>query len=346
MQPSAQAICFVLVFTALANGCHAQGAGDPAPGFRRVQRAGSVDLQKEYDLTGVSIPLAEVHTLLPRDAIPSLVAPATQLAKDIDWLAEQSRVVLVAREKHVIGVPLAILDWHEIVNLEVAGAPLAVTYCPLCDSAAVFSRVVPGQRQAGEEPRQIVLEFGVSGALYNSNVLMYDRRSRGLWSQIAMEAVSGPLVGTKLATWPVDIVTFREFRRMHPDAPVVSRDTGHKRDYSASPYVNYFGSDRLMVPVRSVGEALPKKTLGIGIATESGAWFVAQDAIDKTLEVETDLGKVRLSRSDDRLAVVSAPEGVRCVQTFYYSWSAFYPKAIVVTRPAKDDVPGAGKQPR
>lgn len=346
MKQIANVIILTFAIWAMATCSCAQAVSDPTSQFHRVQRAGSVDLQKEYDLSDLRIPLEEIHTLLPRDAIPSLVTPATQPAKAIDWLPEQARVVLVARGDHVIGVPLTILDWHEIVNVVVAGEPLAVTYCPLCDSAAIFSRVVPGSSDAGEEAGQIVLEFGVSGALYNSNVLMYDRRNRGLWSQIAMEAVSGPLAGTKLATWPVDIVTFREFRRTHPDAPVVSRETGHKRDYGASPYENYFGSDRLMVPVRGVGEALPKKTLGIGIATESGAWFVAQGAIDKTLDVETDLGKVRLSRSDDRLAVDSAPKGVRCVQTFYYSWSAFYPKAIVVTRAEKADVAGDGKHPR
>jgi hypothetical protein len=308
-------------------------AGVKPPEFQQIHRPGSVVLAKEYDLANLTIPEGDIHALLPRDAIPALTDPKLETAKDASWLGDDARVVVVTRGRDVVGIPLRILDWHEVVNLTVGGEPVAVTYCPLCDSAAVFSRVVEKKSRAGES-RTSTLEFGVSGALYNSNVLMYDRQDRGLWSQVAMQAVSGPLAGTLLETWPVDIVRFAPFRAAHADAKIVSKDTGHNRDYGRSPYESYFGSERLMVPVRSMGTVLPRKTLGIGIATETRSWFVPAGAITASLDVETEAGVVTVVRDESRIAATKVPAGVRTLQTFYYAWSAFFPKTEVVQVPS------------
>ncbi len=182
----------------------------------------------------------------------------------------RARVITVTVGAETIGVPLRILDWHEVVNMTVGGEPVAVTYCPLCDSAAVFSRRMTVPAGNGKTAA-VVLEFGVSGALFNSNVLMYDRRDKALWSQLGMRAVSGPLAGTALETLPVEVVRFAHFKQAHPDAKIVSRDTGHARDYTRSPYERYFQDDKLMVPVAQVGNALPRKTLGLGVAADTDA---------------------------------------------------------------------------
>lgn len=297
------------------------------PAFALVQRSGAVDLHAEYDLAGLTIPEGQIHTLLPRDAIPALTDPTREAAADADWIPPDGRVIVVRIGKETVGVPIAVVNWHEIVNMEVGGAPVAVTYCPLCDSAAVFSR-----RVGDEGP---VLEFGVSGALYNSNVLMYDRAEKGLWSQLGMHAVSGPRAGTALEVLPVEVVGFTAFKVRFPGAQIVSKETGHDRDYSASPYEAYFQGEELMVPVAAIGDALPPKTLGIGIAMGEGAsaraWFVPVSAIgDAGIRVETPAGEVEVIRTDGGVAVASAPEGVRSAQTFYYSWSAFYPDTQIV----------------
>lgn len=336
------AVSLVLAGMALTAGAAAQSPGREQSGppgaqsraaegeeFRRVQRRGSVDIETEYNLTGLAIPKDQIHTLLPRDAIPALTDPKTQPAAEASWLPDDARMIQVVIGEDVLGVPLRVLDWHEVVNTTVGGQPVAVTYCPLCDSATVFSRKVKAAG-GGEE----VLEFGVSGALYNSNVLMYDRKYKALWSQLGMRAVSGPLAGTSLDMLPVAVVSFAAFKQAHPAAKVVSRDTGHERDYSRSPYEAYFKNDRLLVPVANVGEALPRKTLGVGIAVgdaqEARAWFVPVDAIGEGRTIDTPAGKVQLARSDAGVSVVQAPPGVRTAQTFYYSWSAFYPQTQVV----------------
>jgi len=299
-------------------------------GFRQVRRPGSVDLEGEYDLSNLGIPKNEIHTLLPRDAIPALTDPERQDPSDAEWLPDDARIIVVRVNDEVLGVPLAVLDWHEIVNTTVGGEPIAATYCPLCDSATVFNRRVGRPADDAAGGGSVVLEFGVSGALYNSNVLMYDRKDKGLWSQLGMEAVSGPLAGTTLDMLPVEIVSLESFKAAHPDAQIVSNETGHQRNYGHSPYEAYFARDGLMVPVQGVGDALPRKTLGVGVATDAGAWFVPEEICRDGYTLETPAGEVRLAAGDGGVRVESAPEGVRTAQTFYYSWSAFYPDSQVV----------------
>ncbi len=297
--------------------------------FERINRRGAVNIKTDYDATNAKIPLDEVHALLPRDAIPALMSPALESVDEAKaWLKAGDRIIEVGAGGVVVGVPVRILMYHEIANLDLGGEPMAATYCPLCDSATVFSRRV---RMPGGKTE--VLEFGVSGALYNSNVLMYDRAHKGLWSQLMMRAVTGPMSGTALTTQPVRIVRFDNFADAYPDAKLVSRETGHSRNYEgANPYVEYFGSDRLMVPVRSFGDAMKKKTLGLGIEHEGEAWFVPVDAIDREMTVETKAGGVRFSADDAGVHVIEVPDDVRTAQSYYYSWTAFYPNSTIVEK--------------
>lgn len=306
-----------------------EGSSQPEE-FQRVRRQGSVDLEAEYDLSNLAIAMDEIHTLLPRDAIPALTDPKRQDSSDAKWLPNDARIILVRVNDEVLGVPLGVLDWHEIVNTTVGGEPIAATYCPLCDSATVFNRRVELPAEDEAEAESVVLEFGVSGALYNSNVLMYDRRNKGLWSQLGMHAISGPLAGTALDMLPVEIVSFAQFQETYPEAQLVSNETGHERSYGQSPYETYFARDGLMVPVKGVGDALPRKTLGVGVATDDRSWFVPEYLCREGYALSTPVGEIRLTADDAGVRVTSAPEGVRTAQTFYYSWSAFYPATTVV----------------
>jgi len=315
--------CFCSAILAVIPGLPA--IGQQNNDFQTVIRQGAVILEEEYDLEGLKIPIEQIHRLLPKDAIPALTDPKRETLDKSKWLKPDSRIIVVELGGEVLGVPLQILDQHEIVNTTLNEVPVAITYCPLCDSATVFSRTVKDK-----DGKEIILEFGVSGALFNSNVLMYDRTNQGLWSQLGMEAISGPLVGTELAMLPVKLENFRQFARSNPEAKVVSRDTGHRRNYSNSVYSNYFATDELMVPVFSYGNELPRKTLGVGIATDKNAWFIASDQIDGIRNVETPLGTVTLSKSEAGIQVSSLPDGVRVAQTYYYSWSAFYPDTKIV----------------
>jgi Protein of unknown function (DUF3179) len=305
--------------------------------FQQVNRPGSVDLAAEYNLDGLSIPREQIHTLLPRDAIPALTDPALISIADVDWLEPDDRIIDVTIDDESVAVPIKILNFHEVANMTIAGEPIAATYCPLCDSVTLVKRTVKIKpTDPLEDAHEVVLEFGVSGALFNSNVLMYDRNFKGLWSQLGLKAVSGPMVGTQLDLLPVKIIPWSQYQTDHPDGQVISIDTGHDRTYAGNPYKGYFeNQDYIMVPVGEFGDELPKKTLGLGVMAGEESFFVAQSKIGKRFVLETKMGKVIAVSTDAGVQVVSAPLGVQTVQSFYYAFTAFHPETVVVKKSAE-----------
>jgi hypothetical protein len=131
--------------------------------------------------------------------------------------------------KAVRAYPEEILVWHEIVNDTLAGRPIAVTYCPLCNSALVYDRRLDGR----------ALRFGTTGNLRNSDLVMWDRQTQSWWQQIGGEAVVGELTGKKLSAIPSEVLSWRDFKRRYPNGDVLSTDTGFDRPYGENPYVEY-----------------------------------------------------------------------------------------------------------
>lgn len=306
----------------------------PPEPFERVNRFGSVNLDEAYDLSGLSIPRDEIHTLLEKDAIPSIDDPELLPIDQIEHMRGDDRVIEITINTQSIAVPLKILNYHEVINTTVGGVPVAATYCPLCDSVSVFERTVtPRPTEENPQPEPVVLEFGVTGALYNSNVLMYDRTHRGLWSQLGLRAVSGPMVGTELRHLPVRVVPFAQYRLAHPRGKTMDLLPVSLRMYNDDPYAHYFeDKKRLIVPVRSHGDELPMKTLGLGIVAGEEAYFVPANAIRDRFVVRTAKGELVASRSQAGVRVESSPQGVHSVQSFYYAFSAFHPHAEVVRK--------------
>lgn len=198
----------------------------------------------------------------------------------------------------------------------------------------MFSRTIT-VTDADGTTENLTFDFGVTGALYSANVLMYDRTDKALWSQMAMQAVSGPHVGTRLTHLPARIMPFFEFKMLHPKGKVISKDTGRNAPYDRSPYADYFRKEDLMVvPVKGVGSKLPKKALGMGILAGDKAYFVPATAIGDGRTVPTPLGDVVLSathRGDHwSVSAGSVPAGVQTIQTLYLGWSAFYPDSELI----------------
>jgi Protein of unknown function (DUF3179) len=166
----------------------------------------------------------------PPDGIPPLDRPRFHAVGEVDWLAAAEPVAVVELDGRAKAYPLQILVWHEIVNDTVAGVPVAVTYCPLCNTAVSFRRpVVNGTATT----------FGTSGKLYHSNLVMYDRATGSLWPQALGIAVTGQLTGRRLQRVATQLVAWRDFRAGFPDGQVLSRDTGHQRPYGQNPYPLY-----------------------------------------------------------------------------------------------------------
>lgn len=166
---------------------------------------------------------------LPPDALPSIDEPPFVRARSVWFLQDREPVIALEIDGDARAYPLQILMWHEIVNDVVGGVPVAVTYCPLCNSAVVYERTVD----------DTVLEFGVSGRLLNSSLVMYDRQTGTLWSHYTGGGVVGELTGVELATHPVSIVAWADWKAAHPNGLVLDRETGFIKEYGLNPYPGY-----------------------------------------------------------------------------------------------------------
>jgi hypothetical protein len=165
----------------------------------------------------------------PRDGIPSIDQPKFRKASDVTDMGGHEPVIALSLGGETRAYPLRILTWHEIVNDVVGGRPVAVTYCPLCNSAVVFDRIVDGR----------ALEFGVSGLLRNSDLVMYDRATESWWQQYSGEAIVGAMAGRSLPMIPARVTGFAAFQADHPDAAVLVPNDPALRPYGFNPYVNY-----------------------------------------------------------------------------------------------------------
>jgi hypothetical protein len=185
----------------------------------------------DTDFSEHSVPLEEfVGGGPPKDGIPSIDEPKFVSVREADEFVERREPVAVLEiADGARAYPLQILTWHEIVNDTIGGEPVAVTYCPLCNSTVAFRREIDGRP----------VEFGTTGMLRNSDLVMYDRETESWWQQITAEAVVGELTGEKLEILPSQILSWEEFQRLHPDGEVLSRDTGFQRDYGTNPYTAY-----------------------------------------------------------------------------------------------------------
>ncbi len=166
----------------------------------------------------------------PPDGIPPIDHPVFVDPSTVNFLSPRDPVIAVEVNGDARAYPLEIMIWHEIVNDTVGGVPVTVTYCPLCNTGIAFRRPIVNGR---------LLDFGTSGKLYNSNLLMYDRETNSLWAQALGEAVVGPLAGMKLGWAPVQIVAWGDWQLANPHGKVLSRDTGHSRPYGENPYTRY-----------------------------------------------------------------------------------------------------------
>ena len=199
----------------------------------------------------------------PKDGIPAIERPKFEsIAAARAWLSDRSPVISLEVGGSARAYPLAILMWHEIANDTLGGVPVVVTFCPLCNTALVFEREVDGT----------VHDFGTTGNLRYSDLVMYDRQTESWWQQATGEAIVGELTGKRLTFLPAQIVSIAEFAAAHPAGDVLSRDTGAPRDYGRNPYVGYDNVDEKPFLFTGVidGRVAPKERV-VALGTGSDA---------------------------------------------------------------------------
>ena len=279
-----------------------------------------------FVITDPLIPIGEIlRGGPPRDGIPSIDKPNFVAADDAGFLAPEHQVLGLVVNGEARAYPILILNWHEIVNDEIAGIPVTVSYCPLCGTGTAFRRAEKGF--AGT--------FGVSGLLYNSDLLLYDRASESLWSQVTGQAVSGPRKGELLKSLPLEHTTWQDWRKRHPTTLALSTDTGFRRDYSRSPYGNYDENGAIYFPVSFRSQAFhPKeRVLGIEIDGHYKAYPFVELAKTKSPLRDTvaDKNIVIEFNAETRNGIIRDAEGnmLAGLNAFWFAWYTFHPDSEV-----------------
>ncbi|MEX2206454.1 MAG: DUF3179 domain-containing protein [Myxococcota bacterium] len=278
-----------------------------------------------FALSPASIPAHEIISGGPgRDGIPALDHPATERAGASSWNDDEPVLALVIGDQ-ARAYPVAILNWHEIVNDTLGGVPILVSFCPLCGTGLVFDRRIAGTTR----------RFGVSGLLYRSDLLMFDRETESLWSQISAAAVTGPSRGQRLSIVRARMDRWGQWRRAHPETTILARATGHARDYARSPYADYADSRRLFFPAPVDPRYHPKMpTLGLRIAGNAARAYPASELARAGSPVEEDFAgrPVRVAYDAERQVFeVSAPADVEVIEGYWFAWAAFHPESSVYT---------------
>jgi len=200
----------------------------------------------------------------PKDGIPAIDEPTFTPLQEFERPDSVQAIVLIGETKTKV-YPYNILTWHEIVNDEFEGTPVAITFCPLCGSAIVFNRTLPDDT---------VSTFGVSGFLLESNMIMYDRATENLWQQSTGKTLAGSFHEAQLSIEPFQLLTIGDVRETYPNALVLSEDTGYRRDYANNPYSGYESNDRFVFEPSDIDTTFEPKTI-MAVFRDGGNTFAA-----------------------------------------------------------------------
>jgi len=258
----------------------------------------------------------------PKDGIPSIDDPEFVSLEDADEWIQDNELVLAIIYKGVKRVyPLQVLVWHEIVNDNIAGDAVLITYCPLCGSGIAYESTI------NEED----VEFGTSGKLYNSNLVMYDRKTDTYWSQIDGLAIVGELTGMQLTAVSIDTVVWRDWKKEHPDSEVLSKDTGFTRPYGEDPYGSYYEDSFLFFPVEDEDDSIHPKTVIFGIEVNGTYKAYREDDLLEEKNIKDRVAGIYIEVKRDDAGIVTitnleTDEEIVKERDFWFAWYAFHPE--------------------
>jgi hypothetical protein len=315
---------------------------DLGPGLGEAAPPPALTAGWKTDFERRAVSLSEFERGGPgKDGIPAIDEPKFVSVDEADFLSPKEPVIEVEVDDEARAYPLQILIWHEIVNDELGGVPVAVTFCPLCNTAIVFDRRVDGR----------TLDFGTTGNLRSSDLVMYDRQTESWWQQFGGRALVGELTGEKLEQVPARIVAWREFGRQHAAGKVLSRETGHVRRYGENPYTGYDDVDSPpLFPTRnSDDKRLPPKERVVFIERNGEAVAVPFSTLRRRGRIRVEVGGRSLvvrwregvassldkaGTADGRdVGSAEVRDGERLVafdEPFWFAVAAFRPNARIV----------------
>jgi len=234
-----------------------------------------------------SIPLDLVLDGGPgKDGIPAITEPKfISLTEAKTWLKDDSDGIVVTVGETTRFYPFNVIVWHEIVNDNIEGKSLTVTFCPLCGSAIVFDATVDGRSE----------QFGVSGRLYESNLLMYDKTTESLWSQIIGEAVVGDKTGEKLSVYPSQVMSLGQASENYSSIEILSKETGYSRSYDVSPYGDYNTNTEIYFPISINDTRLPAKTIMYIVNVDNHSVAFERSALSESKVATVSVGNKKIT---------------------------------------------------
>jgi len=261
----------------------------------------------------------------PRDGIPSIDNPVFISPDQASFLKEDDRVLGLSFNGISKAYAIRILNFHELVNDNFNQHPVTVSFCPLCGTGMAFDASKDGKK----------LEFGVSGLLYNSDLLMYDRQSDSLWSQIEGLAISGPAKGQRLKRLAVEHTTWKSWRERYPKTLVLSDETGYRRNYLNSPYPAYSTSKAIYFPVSHSDKRYHPKEVVVGVeikgkfkaypfvelAKGTGVLKDTFQGEKLTIEYNVEARSARVTNETKEL--------LPSLTAYWFAWVAFHPESYV-----------------
>jgi len=278
-------------------------------------------VMKGFELKGATVAIEAIQDGgVPRDGIPAIHKPRfLTAAKARTIFSNSARAIIVESQGMRRAYPISILTRHEIVNDKIGKTPLVVTYCPLCGTGMVF--------------RSENRSFGVSGLLYQSDVLLYDKKTESLWTQIGRRAITGKLKGTKLKLFPSRLISLHPYLKAHPDTQVLSTQTGKDFKYFRNPYKAYAKSDAIFFKIGHRSKEVHPKTWSIYIEDGKFSLIAPLNRLPKgTQRTKVKVGnkqvELRLNQQRGELECLSA--SITCFTGYFFALKAFYPSSPVL----------------
>ncbi len=282
--------------------------------------------QNGFDLSNSLINVQDIHHGGPaKDGIPALDKPVFVTPEKASYLSPDDRILGLSLNGISKAYPVKILNYHEIVNDFFAEQAVVIAYCPLCGSGTAYNAQIKGQNTS----------FGVSGLLYNSDVLLYDRATDSLWSQLLSKAISGPRQGELLSLLVLQHTTWKDWHKQHPETQVLSNKTGYNRDYSRSPYGAYDKETSLYFPVSQLDKRYHPKEYVIGLNYQGKTKVypfselakmqspfndrVAGQDIKIVFDAKNRTGRILNDRGNE----------IPTITAFWFAWMAFYPQSDI-----------------
>lgn len=283
----------------------------------------AADSKNGFDYSGALVPVDEVFWGgVSRDGIPPIHNPKFVAAGDEDFVKDRDRVLGLVHNGIAKAYPVQILDRHEVVNDRFGDDAVVVTYCPLCFSGMAFTTQFGG----------VDLKFGVSGLLYNSDVLLFDYRTESLWSQLLSTAISGPMKGSEIPAIPTANTTWRDWQNRHPDTLILSTDTGFRINYRTSPYRDYQRKSRLMFPVAEHNRSYRNKDLVLGLRINGAqkAYPFKELRANDQAKFSDSVGGTKLTiewqeKEKYARALDASGREIPTVIVYWFAWYAFHP---------------------